>query len=884
MWLLLAVCVGVVQAETPPAVARLLNEKCAKCHSAAMKLSDFDITTRESLLKGGKNGVALVPGSASKSRLYQWVSEGKMPPGEKVDAASVKAVHDWIEAGADWAGLQTRKFWAFVPPVKSPPPAGDGNPIDGFLLAKLRQNGLSFSPQADHRTLIRRLYFDLTGLPPQPEDYKVSYRDAVERLLESPRYGERWGRHWLDVVRFGETDGGEHNFERRNAWRYRDWVIESLNHDKPYNQFIREQIAGDVLSPEDPKLAAATGFLVAGPWDSVSAVLNKDETLREQARMDELDDMVTTTAHSFLALTVNCARCHDHKFDPIPTRDYYQLTAFFRGVGFGEREAATKQEREARDAYLRPLNRAVNDLKKKIASMEDPVRNRLLIERYQRQDAQTAKEPKRLPINPLYNRNAFAETTASKYRLVISNQAGKLPKLDYLELAPAGYRITNWTSQQAATPDKPLFIDIAFDKPTAVREMRWASDLAHGVKEGTITVYRLEALADDGWRVLAASMDHTSGVEVALPAVSDEEVEALLHAAAKQEIARCKKELAELQRQIGGAPQVATIYGAKPKELEKAWLLERGNVKRRVEELAPGILSAVGGSMAASANTSDGERRLALANWIASRENALTARVIVNRVWYHHFGNGIVNTPSDFGINGDRPSHPELLDSLAVSFMENGWSLKWLHRQILMTDAYRQSTAMNQAAYAKDAGNRLLWRMPLKRMDAETLRDSILQITGNINLKMGGPGFELQRNAAKGSYIYKTLDNDGPEVWRRAVYRFVVRGGERIMMDNFDCPDPSVATPQRAASNTPVQALTLLNNEFVVRQAGLLAARLDREAPASAKDRVSLAYRLLYGREPDSRELQRDLRFLSQQPAGAWSRALLNSNEFVYVP
>ncbi len=327
----------------------ILTTHCIRCHGADRTLSSFDMVTRESFFSGGRRGAPVIPGKPDASRLFQWVAAGKMPQGDaKLSQQEVEAIRQWIASGADWtAGVKLiggkRTFWSLRTPVKESPPKvpGAANPIDAFILQKLQSKKLGFARPADHRTLLRRLSFDLTGLPPAPGDYKESYDAAIERLLASPHYGERWGRHWLDVVRFGETDGGEHNYERPHAWRYRDYVIESFNQDKPYDQFIREQLTGDVSHPDDPQMVAATGFLVAGPWDQVSAELNKDKVMAATARMDELDDMVTTTFHTFQAMTVNCARCHDHKFDPIPARDYYKLTAVFSGVGFGNRKIAT---------------------------------------------------------------------------------------------------------------------------------------------------------------------------------------------------------------------------------------------------------------------------------------------------------------------------------------------------------------------------------------------------------------------------------------------------------------------------------------------------------------------------------------------------------------
>ncbi|MGH9671633.1 MAG: DUF1549 domain-containing protein, partial [Bryobacteraceae bacterium] len=318
----------------------LFTARCVACHGGAAKLNDFDLTTRAGLLKGGKHGVDVIPGNAAASRLYQWVAEGKMPPDRRLEAAGVAVLKQWIDAGAPWGAAESivvqrpragLDWWALRPPRKPDVPriAGAENPIDAFLLARLREKTLDFAAPAGARTLTRRVSFDLTGLPPAADLSSLSYREQVERLLASPHYGERWGRHWLDVARFGETDGGEHNNERFNAWRYRDYVIDAFNSDKPYDQFVREQIAGDVLAPGDAKIAAATGFLVAGPWDSVTKRINKDEMMRRTIRYDEFDDMISAVFASFMGLTVNCARCHDHKFDPIPTRDYYRLAAVF---------------------------------------------------------------------------------------------------------------------------------------------------------------------------------------------------------------------------------------------------------------------------------------------------------------------------------------------------------------------------------------------------------------------------------------------------------------------------------------------------------------------------------------------------------------------------
>ncbi len=872
-------------------VRPVLAARCIRCHGGGNPSGGLDLTTDAALRKAG----VVVKGDAQASLLYQHVASGRMPMGgPRLSDREVAAIGDWIRGGAAWGRTleapKRKTWWAFVPPVKPAVPAVDGarNPIDAFLLAKLQSKGLGFSPRATERDLTRRLHFGLTGLPPSEQDYARPYEETVEKLLTSPEYGERWARHWLDVVRFGETDGGEHNFERFHAWRYRDYVIDALNRDKPYTQFIREQLAGDLLAPQDPQMVAATGFLVAGPWDSVSAELNKDQLLKKTARMDELDDMVTTTFHSFQALTVNCARCHDHKFDPIPTKDYYSLTAVFGGVGFGTREVTTADAKQRYEAAAAPLRAELARVQKELDAIEAPARTRMLRERYAALDKRREAEKFRVPLSAFFNRNVFAPVTARHFRLVISGHSGKAPRIDELELLPAGLRVREFTGTTAATAAAPIIVPIPSNGPATVREMNWSADRITGRTDGMIRVYTLEA-SDDGaaWRPVAASIDHVSSNELELPSVTEAEVVAALPAAQRERRVALLAERDGWKKKLDALPAPAMVYAAKPHPVEPAHLLERGSVAKAKEEVFPGGLSALGHrspGFGLDGAASDEARRLALADWITDAKNPLTARVIVNRIWYFHFGNGIVNTPSDFGLMGDRPSHPELLDWLAVSFMENGWSLKWLHRQIVSSQAYQQSSAMNEKAFGLDADNRLLWRMPMRRMDAETLRDTMLAVTGSLNPERGGPSYLLQKKGTGGSYIYAALDNDGPEVWRRAVYRFVVRGGGRIFMDSFDCPDPSVATPQRSVSNTPVQALTLLNNPFVLRQAERMADRLRREAGAGPAAQVRRAYQLLYGRAPSEKELGAGAAFIAGHSLPASARVLFNTNEFLYTP
>ncbi len=630
--------------------------------------------------------------------------------------------------------------WAYRTPRKAAPPRlpGVSNTIDAFLLSKLRSRSLGFAPIADRRTLIRRAAYSLTGLPPSPAEVAAFTNDrspnawakVIDRLLASPRYGERWARHWLDVVRYGETDGGEHNRERPNSWPYRDYVIDAFNSDTPYNQFVREQIAGDILSPNDPSKIAATGFLVAGPWDQVSAELNQDPVMKKTARMDELDDMVNTTCSTFLALTVNCARCHDHKFDPIPAKDYYRLTSVFSGAGFGERSVASPSETSKYEEIAGPLREAVGKIRAELDDIEDPVTARLLAPKYRAAEASRALKMQRISLNPLYNRDVWPERTARYWRFVVTGHKGAKARLASVELLPARHTASNWTAPEGASSGKPVILTIDLGAATPVSEAVWSTDPQTGRTDGTPNLYRVE-FSEDGkaWTQVASNLDHISRLEEDLPQCADAEIESALspELRTRRSALRTQREL--LDKRLAAVPIPRRLYACRPQpKPERAFLLERGSVQKPKEEITPGsltVVSQLSSMFRLSADSTDAERRLALAEWMVSPKNPLTARVIVNRVWYIHFGAGIVNTPSDFGLNGDRASHPELLDRLAVSFMEHGWSLKWLHREIMSTRAYLQSDSINPKAHKVDAANRLLWHMPLRRMDAETLRDSL---------------------------------------------------------------------------------------------------------------------------------------------------------------
>ncbi len=742
--------------EDKPAIfreqVRPILQRCVGCHGGDEPRAGLDLTTRPLALKGGESGPALRPGNAEASLLFAQVSSKAMPPKNSLSAEQVALLRRWIDAGAAWDGTVERKRpvvgepkragpdWWSLQPVRRPPlPAVKRtdwvrNPIDTFVLAALEANGLGPAPEADRATLLRRVTFDLIGLPPTPEEVDAfladrapdAYEKVVDRLLASPHHGERWGRHWLDVARFGESQGFERDKLRDHSWRYRDYVIRAFNEDKSYPQFIKEQLAGDVLDPLTPVGIVATGFLVAGPWDEVGA-MQQGALMRARAREEELEDMVSAVAQTFLGLTVNCARCHNHKFDPILQRDYYRLKAALEGVRPGDRPLLTGDRARRHKEEVASLKAGIARLEKELGGVPPPER------------AKSAK--------------------------------GK---------ALAGRR-------------------------------------------------------------------------------------------------------EDLKRLVESVP---LAYAANPSDPGPTHLLLRGDVEKKGERVSAGGLSAVKAPSPEWGLTPDAPeraRRLRLAEWIASADNPLTARVLVNRVWYHHFGKGIVESPNDFGFNGARPTHPELLDWLARELVRGSWSLKRIHRLIVLSAAYRQSARFDPRAAAVDADNRLLWRFDPRRLEGEAVRDAMLAVSGQLTRDGGGPSFRPFKVTIFNSHFYELTDPQGPEYNRRTVYRMNVNSAKSPLLDAFDCPDPSVKTPRRGATTTPLQALALMNNSFVQRQARHFAGRVREEAGMGPEAQAARAFRLALGRGPSADELARSARLLREHGGEALCWALLNSSEFLYI-
>jgi hypothetical protein len=911
---LLSPSIGRGQEDFERKIAPLLAKHCVGCHNESESSGGLNLTTAATVLAGGESGPAVVAGNLDESWLVQRIIAGEMPPpgkGAPVSEAEQTAIVEWVTAGATWPAERVVSpyevttdrragfdWWSLQPVVRPEVPANDAaNPIDAFLKAKLAEAGLSFSPPADRASFIRRATFDLLGLPPTPEEIQAfvadpapdAYEQLVDRLLASPRYGERWGRHWLDVVRFGETNGYETNTPRANAWPYRDYVIDAFNNDLPFDRFVREQLAGDQLYAD-----VATGFIVGGTHDIVGIA---EPVGSLQQRMNDLDDFVATTGTAFLGLTTGCARCHDHKFDPITQRDYYALQAVFAGVMHGERRIAPPDhpERLAREPEIR---RQLAEIERELVSLE-PLAN-----------PHPEAAPQRRQVEPRKNIDRFAPTLAKYVRFTVLSTNQSEPCIDELEvftaeetprnvaLASAGATVA--ASGVYANGSEPIhqishvndgqygngrswisesngqgWVQIELPQAEMIERLEWARDREGVFADRVATNYRIEVAAEPGqWVLVAASNDRIPYGEKApevAPGASD--------AARYQELLAKRDALtAELPEQGGMSVYCGTFQQPGPTHR-----LHRGDPQQPKEVVSASGIGALGKKWELPTDAPEAERRLALANWIASAENPLTARVIVNRVWHYHFRTGLVDSPSNFGFNGGQPSHPELLDWLAADLIDGGWRLKRLHRMIMLSDAYRQSSDSSADGLAKDASDRLLWRFPPHRLEAEPLRDAILLTSGKLDLKMGGPGYDAFQPNDNYVHVYIPRETFGPAEWRRMIYQ----SKPRMVQDNtfgvFDCPDAASVVPRRNVSTTALQALSLLNSPFMMQQAGFFAERLQAEAGDDAAAQVERGFWLAFGRAPSEEEKTAAVALVNEHGLLHFCRALFNADEFVYV-
>jgi hypothetical protein len=874
--------------------------KCVACHSGPTPKGELDLSRKKTAFAGGSLGPAVVAGKPDASPVWEKVSTNAMPPKKPLTDAEKATLKAWIESGATWGtdplptptAAKPDDWWAFRPLPK--PGTGysvpgtqyrvPGTPIDRFILAKLEQHKLTLSPEADRRTLIRRLKFDLLGLPPTMEEVEAfakdrspdAYEKLVETFLASPQYGERWARHWLDVVRFAESHGFEMNQPRPTAWPYRDWVIASLNADKPYDRFVFEQLAGDAVGAD-----AATGFLVAGPWDQVKS---PDPALTAQQRADELHDIVSVTGSAFLGLTVGCARCHAHKFDPISQLDYYRLKAVFAGVQHGEREVRTG-DTAARLKQIDEAKAALAKLESRLADLEpltDPA----------------ATAARRLPVNPRLNVERFPPVTAKHVRFVVFATNNLEPCVDELEIfagaknvarggtpSSAGNYVTNSPIHQLVNVNDGKYgnsyswisnavgrgrVQIELPDAAEIDRVQWGRDREGQYKDRLPTRYRIDVSPDGKtWSVVASSDDRLDfGTAATHPPGMNKDDRAAWD--------RLTKEAEQLRAKLAALSRADMMYVGKMGSPEPTFRLHRGDATAARESVGPGGLDEIGPKLVIPPTALDVGRRVAFAKWVTA--HPLTARVIANRVWQYHFGTGLVDTPSDFGRNGGTPSHPELLDWLAADLVEHKWSLKHLHRQIVTSRTYRQSSKANADGRAKDAQSRLLWRYPPRRLEAEAIRDAILATTGKLDLTPGGPGFDLFEPNTNYVRVYTPKQTFGPAEFRRMVYQEKPRMQLDDTFGAFDCPDGGQIAPKRTASTTPLQSLNLLNGAFLAQQAGFFAKRIE-----TAADPVRAAFRLAFQRDPSPTEAAAAAALVKAHGLPALGRAVLNANEFLFV-
>ena len=894
-------------------VAPILDQRCWYCHGEDEQEAGLRLDSRAKMLQGGDSGLAaVVPGKPDKSYLIEVIkhldAEVKMPPDEdKIPDGEIDILVRWIEQGAVWPGQmkttaqqETSNHWAFQPvlrpnvPKSAANPARSLHPIDAFLLKRLQQKGLAFSDSADPRSLLRRVAIVLTGLPPSweesqdfltayQEDSNAAYETAVQRLLESPHFGERWAQHWLDVIRWAETNGSEANLYRKNAWVYRDYIVRAFNEDKPYDQFVREQLAGDTMG-----VGEATGFLVAGPHVPAATVGREPAAIR-QARADRMDEIMQTVGASVMGLTIGCARCHNHKFDPVSIKDYYSLTAVFQDIEFGSRHPEY--------APSHPLRQRGAELWTKIHQQRERLR----------------------PFGGweenwgAYRELHFPSTTTKAVRIRFKTPNVGLDELEILgpfglneNLAdkrngakvsgfpPEGIERRNpidrlndgefgtmtWRAAvEKGAAEKP-WVRIDFAEPQNINRLRLSSnreyfyDTDYLDKKPYLPRYEfdMDVLREDGtWQPWVGTWHVNKKLNDDHP-----ERKAVIHNI---------QSLIETLSEEGPRPS----FVGRMIRPEVTRVLLRGSPENPRDEVMPAGPSIFDGDLGLTSETPGPKRRAAFAKWLTNAKNPLTARVMVNRMWHHVFGNGIVTTTSDFGKAGAPPTHPQLLDWLAAEFVNptvhdgKPWSMKSMIRSLVLSKAFRQSSHPTPEGILKDSGSVLLWRFPSKRVESEVIRDSILLASGSLDRTIGGRSYRIH-NEKKTYAQWEVTDNYGPATWRRMLYQERMRRVDDQMFTAFDFPDCGQVRAKRPVSTTPLQALNLMNSDFVLNQSKRIADRASKATSGNEDQAVKRCFELLLGRQPADDERLACVRLAKENNLALVCRAIVNSNEFAFLP
>ena len=973
-------------------VVPVLQRRCLSCHNATAKKGGLSLATAAAALKGGESGLAIVPGKPDESYLLDLIAPDKgraeMPKdSDPLAANEIAAIRQWIAAGARWpktftirpATVSDLNWWSLKPIKRPSVPKLDEQaanwvrtPIDAFVAAGHRRHRLAPAPPADRQTLIRRVHYDLIGLPPTPQDVERfvrstdphAYEKLVDRLLASPRYGERWARHWLDVVHYADTHGYDKDKPRENAWPYRDYVIRAFNTDKPYSRFVQEQIAGDVLYPDTRDGNVAIGFIAAGPWDYIGHAEVPETKLDGQvARNLDRDDMVSTTINVFNSLTVQCARCHNHKFDPITQEHYYSLQAVFAAIDRTNREydadprvASQRTKLNQQQALLVTRQLEIDRSIHKQAGPELAKLDRRIDE------LSKSSKPGKVRSEFGYHSKIASQQSVSKW---VQVDLGQVTDIDRVVLVgchdsfngigagfgfPVRYRvemsldplftkdvivIADRTAADVANPGvKPITLDASRRRGRYVRMT--ATRLAPRQNDYIFALAELQVLTPDGenkardkkvtsldsiqapvrWQRKnlvdgyyfgkAADTDNTPATLKTLQTTRQDLLEKSVDAKLRRASAGIVQQQADTSRALSQLPRPSRVYagtvhhgkgsfrgrgGLGPRPIH---ILKRGNLKDPGPAVAPGTVPIVPGQgwkFQLPADHHEGARRVALAKWLTLPQHPLTWRSIVNRIWLHHFGRGIVDSPNDFGRMGQLPSHPDLLDWLATEFRDGGqWidapqSFKSLHRLIVTSAVYRQSSNGDRRSSKIDGGNVYLWRMNRRKLDAESVRDTVLTLSGKLDTRMYGPGFRdfvVEHPQHSPHYRYDKYDPDDSQTHRRAVYRFLVRSQQQPFMESLDCADPSQLVAKRNETQTSLQALSLLNNTLILRMAEHFAARLAKEKN-TPDEQIEFGFRLAFGRPPTNIEKKELLSLAADHGMANVCRVIFNLNEFIFV-
>jgi len=971
--LLALICSSITRAKddvpaTFAAAKVILEKNCVSCHNYGEKKGELVLDRGPIKLDDPAELIKLVSGS-----------DPEMPKkGAHLNTAEIAVLKKWIDAGfpfpdglvIEGSHAADRDWWSLHPLVKSKAPdiaaedeAWCRNDIDRFIISKLREKKLSPSPEADARTLARRLYYDLTGLPPTPEQMQkflqasasqpdAAFENLVDELLDSQRYGEHWARHWLDVVRYGDTHGYDKDKLRLNAWPYRDYVIRSFNDDKPYARFVQEQIAGDVLWPGNPDGVIATGFIAAGPWDYIAHVeVGEGKVDGRIAKNMDRDDMVTATFNTFMSITIQCARCHDHKFDPVSMEDYYRSQAVFAAVDRADRiydlDPAIQKQKQSLADKLSSLKAQQQALEKKISQLASPELKKI--------DARLKKLKdigQRASKAPEYGYHSQIVNTPDieKWVQVDLGMAVSVEKIeligchdDYAGIGagfgfPKRFRIEASNDPSFKTGVQILADRSQSDYPfPGVLPQSFKVDSKEKMRFLRITATRLAERKNDYIFALAElraidakNKNLASGKKVtSLDSIQaaprwqrlnlvDEKFPLPENEAAMRELtslaakrrqmmksvitADMQKKRDEMgaatkktEKQLSALPEGKMVYAAaaqfkaqngfKPTKgvARPIYFLTRGDIRSVGPEMSPGappLWNDAKAEFNLPRNHAEGDRRATLARYLTDKKNPLTWRSIVNRVWLYHFGRGIVDSPNDFGRMGATPTHPEMLDWLAADFRDQQ-SLKALHRKIVTSAAWRQSSANDSAKAELDSGNMYYWRSARKKLTAEELRDSVLAVSNRLNLKMGGPGFQdfvLEKTQHSPHFEYQKYDPENPASHRRSIYRFIPRSRTQPFLTTLDCADPSQSVAKRDETTTALQALTLLNNPFMETMAKHFAKRIEKHS-----DPLTAAFQLAANRNPNANEKSILQQYVGQYGLENACRLILNLNEFTYV-